>query len=87
MLQAGQVPGMVGSRGTQAASPMVVLERTAGAFEKVPAFDRLHGAQHGRPVDQQFVALGAEQLRGSSRGGRREHGASWRPHFANLIGV
>jgi hypothetical protein len=74
-------PGHGCSRGTQAAGPMAILGRAAGAaFEKVPAFDRPHAAQHGRPVDERSVALGAEQLRGWGLRGRREHGISWLTH-------
>ena len=69
------------SGGTQAAGPMAILERAAGAaFEKVPAFDRPHAAQHGRPVDERPVALGTEQLRGWRLRGRREHSLTWLTH-------
>jgi hypothetical protein len=64
MLQAGQVQARR-SGSAEPARSMAIFERAAcAAFEKVPAFDRLHAVQHRLAIDEGCVARRTEELRG-----------------------
>jgi hypothetical protein len=72
------------SRGSQPARSMAIFERAArAAFEKVPAFDRLHAIQHRRPIDERPLALRTEELRGRRLRGGRE---LWSPALFHCLG-